>query len=62
MLNCISVYAGYYDNFPPKRVNVSIVDREPMCGQDARKVLTVNKDFVAGEVIYKACSLFPSQG
>jgi len=47
------VYVGYYDTFPPKRMNVSIVDREPVSGQGARKVLTVNKDFSAGEIIYK---------
>jgi len=34
-------------------MNVSIVDREPVSGQGARKVLTVNKDFSAGEIIYK---------
>ena len=35
-------------------MNVSIIDREPISGQGARKVLSVNKDFAAGEVIYKA--------
>ena len=53
---------GYYDAFPPKRMNVSIVDRETSSGQGARKVLTVNKDFAAGELIYKALfsySFFP---
>ena len=39
-------------------MNVSIIDREPMSGQGARKVLSVNKDFAAGEIIYKACGLF----
>ena len=39
-------------------MNVSIIDREAMFGQDARKVLIVSKDFAAGEVIYKACGLF----
>jgi import receptor subunit TOM20 len=39
-------------------MNVSIIDREPISGQGARKVLSVNKDFAAGEVIYKACGLF----
>jgi len=34
-------------------MNVSIVDRESMSGQDAKKVLIVDKDFAAGEVIYK---------
>ena len=38
-------------------MNVFITDREPMFGQDARKILVVNKDFEAGEVIYKACGL-----
>ena len=39
-------------------MNVSIIDREPIFGQDARKVLSVNKDFAAGDVIYKACGVF----
>ncbi|KAJ3501131.1 hypothetical protein NLJ89_g9479 [Agrocybe chaxingu] len=44
---------AYYDFFPPKRTNVSIVMREATAGQAARHVLVVNKDFAAGEVIYK---------
>ena len=44
-------------------MNVSIVDRESMSGQDAKKVLIVDKDFAAGEVIYKACDVvYFSQG
>ena len=39
-------------------MNVSVIDREPNFGQAATKVLSVNKDFAAGEVIYKACDLF----
>lgn len=39
-------------------MNISVIDRETMFGQDARKVLIVSKDFTAGEVIYKACGLF----
>ncbi|KAF9478407.1 hypothetical protein BDN70DRAFT_880013 [Pholiota conissans] len=44
---------AYYDFFPPKRMNVSIEVRETTPGQPARQVLVVNKDFAAGEVIYK---------
>jgi hypothetical protein len=55
------ICVGYYDTFPPKRMNVSIIDREPTSGKDARKVLSVNKDFAAGEVIYKACDMFRSK-
>ena len=39
-------------------MNVSIIDREPTSGKDVRKVLNVDKDFVAGEIIYKACNVF----
>jgi hypothetical protein len=38
-------------------MNVSVIDREPISGLDARKALSVDKDFAAGEVIYKACGL-----
>ncbi|KAF8204688.1 MAS20-domain-containing protein [Pholiota molesta] len=44
---------AYYDFFPPKRMNVSVEVRETTQGQGARQVLVVNKDFAAGEVIYK---------
>ena len=39
-------------------MNVSVVDREAISGQGARKVLIVNKDFAAGEIIYKALDIF----
>ncbi|PPQ68307.1 hypothetical protein CVT25_001395 [Psilocybe cyanescens] len=44
---------AYYDNFPPKRTNVSVVSREVTPGQGNRQILVVNKNFNAGEVIYK---------
>ncbi|KAF8914306.1 hypothetical protein CPB84DRAFT_79701 [Gymnopilus junonius] len=43
---------AYYDYFPPKKTNVSVDVREVTLGQK-RQVLVVNKDFTAGEVIYK---------
>ncbi|KAF9534112.1 hypothetical protein CPB83DRAFT_756005 [Crepidotus variabilis] len=42
--------SGYYDYFPPKKMNVSIVTRE---GPTMRQVLVLSKDVAAGEVIYK---------
>lgn len=47
---------GYYDNFPPKSFNVSVESREATGTQGARKVLVVNKDFKAGDIIYKVRS------
>ncbi|KAF8897884.1 hypothetical protein BD779DRAFT_1782192 [Infundibulicybe gibba] len=39
---------GYYNHFPPKSTNVSVETRE-----GGRKALIVQKDFAAGELIYK---------
>ncbi|KIM46488.1 hypothetical protein M413DRAFT_24207 [Hebeloma cylindrosporum] len=44
---------AYYDFFPPKRSNVSVELRPTSPGQPPRQVLVANKDFAAGEVIYK---------
>jgi hypothetical protein len=52
--------AAYYDFFPPKRMNVSVEVRETTQGQGARQVLVANKDFAAGEVIYKVAFIYLS--
>ncbi|KAF9567404.1 MAS20-domain-containing protein [Agrocybe pediades] len=44
---------AYFDNFPPKGKNVSVVIREVTPGQGNRHILVADKDFAAGEVIYK---------
>ncbi|EAU84415.2 hypothetical protein CC1G_01411 [Coprinopsis cinerea okayama7 len=45
---------GYYDVFPPKSMNVSVVDQQTSTAMKGpRKVLVVNRDFAAGETIYK---------
>ncbi|KAI0314802.1 hypothetical protein OF83DRAFT_1135181 [Amylostereum chailletii] len=47
---------GYFDHFPSKHFNVSVkaVDAPDANGAVVRKrVLVVNKDFAAGEIIYK---------
>ena len=43
--------SAYYDFFPPKRTNASVVTRQS--NGETRQVLVVDKDFAAGEVIYK---------
>jgi len=43
--------SAYYDFFPPKRTNVSVVTRQS--NGETRQVLVVDKDVAAGEVIYK---------
>lgn len=46
---------GYYDAFPPKRMNVSTRTTE-LAGSSGSKplkrILIADKDFTAGEVIY----------
>ncbi|THV08202.1 MAS20-domain-containing protein [Dendrothele bispora CBS 962.96] len=44
---------GYYDHFPPKSLGVAVETRKVESSNTAKKVLVVNKDFKAGEVIYK---------
>ncbi|KAI0353457.1 MAS20-domain-containing protein [Trametes cingulata] len=44
---------GYYDHFPPKRMNVSVKAGPAQGNQAAKKILVAEKDFDAGEVIYK---------
>ncbi|PIL36948.1 transcription factor [Ganoderma sinense ZZ0214-1] len=43
---------GYYDHFPPKRMNVSIHASEPEGDKPAKKILIAAKDFEAGDIIY----------
>lgn len=47
---------GYYDVFPPKNMNVSVkpIDvPDGKGGQMRKRILVVNKDITAGELIYK---------
>lgn len=47
---------GYYDQFPPKSMNVSVKQfgsKEERNGQTLTHVLVANKSFKAGEIIYK---------
>jgi len=50
--SCVASSA-YFDNFPPKGTNVSVVIRELTPGQGNRHILVADKEFTAGEVIYK---------
>ncbi|KAI0327750.1 MAS20-domain-containing protein [Cubamyces sp. BRFM 1775] len=43
---------GYYDHFPPKRMNVSVQLGPPQANQAAKKILVAEKDFMPGDVIY----------
>ncbi len=40
---------GYYEYFPQKRMNVSVKET----GESKYKILVAEKDFEAGDVIYK---------
>ncbi|KAI0082448.1 MAS20-domain-containing protein, partial [Panus rudis PR-1116 ss-1] len=44
---------GYYNVFPPKSMNVSVQDSEVPGNATKKKVLVAEKDFAAGDVIYK---------
>lgn len=47
--------SAYYDVFPPTSTNVSIQPRPPKSNTSGpQKVLVLNKDVSAGEIIYKA--------
>ena len=49
---------GYYEQFPPKSMNVSVKQlgsEEIKDGQTRTHVLVANKSFKAGEVIYRVC-------
>lgn len=49
--------SGYYEAYPPKSMNVSVESQDVPDGTGKvmrKKVLVVNKDFEAGDVIYKA--------
>ncbi|KAI1786676.1 MAS20-domain-containing protein [Ganoderma leucocontextum] len=43
---------GYYDHFPPKRMNVSIHAGEPEGDKPAKKILIAAKDLEVGDIIY----------
>ncbi|KAI0637988.1 MAS20-domain-containing protein [Trametes polyzona] len=43
---------GYYDHFPPKRMNVSVQTGPAQGNQAAKKILVAEKDFEEGDVIY----------
>ncbi|TFK81511.1 MAS20-domain-containing protein [Polyporus arcularius HHB13444] len=43
---------GYYDHFPPKRMNVSVQHTGGQGNQATKKILVAEKDFAAGDVIY----------
>ncbi|RPD66738.1 MAS20-domain-containing protein [Lentinus tigrinus ALCF2SS1-7] len=43
---------GYYDYFPPKRMNVSVQHVGGQGNQATKKILIAQKDFAAGDVIY----------
>jgi import receptor subunit TOM20 len=46
---------GYYEIFPPKRMNVStkmIEVADPSGNKVLKRILVADKDFTAGEVIY----------
>ncbi|KAI0368072.1 MAS20-domain-containing protein [Pilatotrama ljubarskyi] len=49
----VSRIEGYYDHFPPKRMNVSVQAGPAQGNQAAKKILVAEKDFDAGELIYK---------
>ncbi len=50
--------SGYYDYFPPKRMNVSVQHKtSPQGNQPAKKILVAQKDFAVGETIYKVILL-----
>lgn len=49
-------FAGYYDAFPPRSMNVQVETVDVPDGKGAtmrKKILTVAKDFEAGDLIYK---------
>ncbi|KAG2013245.1 hypothetical protein CC2G_010177 [Coprinopsis cinerea AmutBmut pab1-1] len=53
-MDVVARVTGYYDVFPPKSMNVSVVDQQTSTAMKGpRKVLVVNRDFAAGETIYK---------
>ncbi len=43
---------GYYDYFPPKRMNVSVQSGAGEGSQTMKKILVAERDFAEGEVIY----------
>jgi mitochondrial import receptor subunit TOM20 len=46
---------GYYEVFPPKRMNVStktVEVADPSGNKVLKRILVADKDFAAGEVIY----------
>ncbi|OSC98985.1 MAS20-domain-containing protein [Trametes coccinea BRFM310] len=43
---------GYYDHFPPRRMNVTVQTGPPQANQAAKKILVAEKDFEPGDVIY----------
>ncbi len=47
-----AVALGYYDHFPPKRMNVSVQHTGGQGNQATKKILVAEKDFAAGDVIY----------
>ena len=47
-----AVALGYYDYFPPKRMNVSVQHVGGEGSQATKKILVAQKDFAAGDVIY----------
>ena len=52
------VVVGYYDYFPPKSKNVSVVPLASTTMTGVHQVLIVNKDFAAGETIYNVGGQF----
>ncbi|KAI0824727.1 MAS20-domain-containing protein [Trametes gibbosa] len=48
----LSRIEGYYDHFPPKRMNVSVQAGPTQGNQAAKKILVAEKDFAEGEIIY----------
>ena len=51
---------GYYDTFPPKRMNVSTKAVEltgPSGDKILKRILVADKDFTAGEMIYDVTCL-----
>lgn len=46
-------FTGFYDMFPPKNMNASIVKEESQSMQGSRNLLVAARDFAAGETIYK---------
>jgi mitochondrial import receptor subunit TOM20 len=48
--------SGYYELFPPKDMNVSTqisVTTDAQGNKTSRRILVAEKDFAAGEVIYR---------